>query len=222
MSQLTDGELRVLFEEKNVVTPFVSDSVRRKGVDSPVISYGMAPAGYDVRLGTDVKLFNRINATMVDPKAFDGGVLTQAEVRVDDKNCKYIVMPPNSYMLGHTLETLDVPDDISIVCIGKSSLARCGLIVNVTPVWPGFKGQVVLEAANTTDLPMKVYLEEGLATLLFYKSDVPCEEPYNGVYQGQSGVKLASVEKPVATCPIGDAGRAYADAKLSGMSDPKK
>lgn len=195
MSLMNDRELLALFEEKGVVSPYSTGTVRRKGPNKPLISYGMSSSGYDVRLGRDVKLFNRLNSIVIDPKNFDERTLSPAEIRKDDNGDEYTILPPNSYMLGHTLETLDVPDDISILCIGKSSLARCGLEVNVTPVWSGFKGQVVLEAANTTDLPMRVYIGEGFATLLFFKSNSPCIQPYDGVYQGQSGVTLASVEK---------------------------
>lgn len=154
-----------------------------------IVSYGLSSAGYDVRLAPTFKVFNNLKPTIIDPLNFDGDSLIETEG-------EYCIIPPNSYMLGHTIEIFDVPRDILIECVGKSTYARCGLLVGITPIEPGFKGQVVIEVANTTPLPVKVYANMGIAQFLFHRLDEPCETSYDdrgGKYQNQSGITLARV-----------------------------
>ncbi len=161
------------------------------------ISYGTTSYGYDVRLTDDVKIFTNVNAAEIDPKRFNQqGCLVDAQVQVDEDGARFIRIPPNSYMLGSTVETFVIPRDIMVVCLGKSTYARCGAIVNTTPIEPGFEGNVVIEISNSTPLPIRVYLDEGIAQFLFFRGDRPCGTSYadrGGKYQGQTGVTLPKV-----------------------------
>lgn len=157
------------------------------------ISYGVSSHGYDVRLSGEVKIFTNLAAALIDPKAFvPEQTLTTAVVQQEGKE-QYFVLPPHSYALGCTLETFDIPRDIMVICLGKSTYARCGIHVNVTPIEAGFKGQVVIEISNATPLPAKIYLNEGIAQFLFFRGE-PCDTSYadrDGKYQGQTGVTHA-------------------------------
>lgn len=161
------------------------------------ISYGTTSYGYDVRLTDDVKIFTNVNAAEIDPKRFNQqGCLIDAQIQVDVDGARFIRIPPNSYMLGSTVETFNIPRDIMVVCLGKSTYARCGAIVNTTPIEPGFEGNVVIEISNSTPLPIRVYLDEGIAQFLFFRGDRPCGTSYadrGGKYQGQTGVTLPKV-----------------------------
>ena len=165
----------------------------RKGVKC--ISYGLSSHGYDVRLAGDIQIFTNLAAATIDPKNFVlQRTLTKAAVQYEDGS-SFIVLPPHSYALGHTREFFDIPRDIMVVCVGKSTYASCGIHVNVTPIEAGFKGQVVIEISNATPLPARIYLDEGIAQFLFFRGE-PCDTSYadrNGKYQNQLGVQPAKV-----------------------------
>ncbi len=151
-----------------------------------IISYGLTSGGYDVRLGTQFKLFTNIGG-VIDP-------LNQKEQNFHEVNGNELIIPPNSYALGHTTELFNIPDDVIVICLGKSTYARAGLAVNVTPIEPGWEGTVVLELANQTPLPIKVYANQGIAQFMFGKMTGPAEVTYadrKGKYQGQRGVVIA-------------------------------
>ena len=170
-----------------MIEPFEEEQIRRSEVGKPLISYGTSSFGYDVRCDREFKVFTNIHATIVDPKNFDeDGFHTFTDV----DEC---VIPPNSFALASTIETFRIPADVLVLCVGKSTYARCGIIVNVTPLEPEWTGQVTLEFSNTTNLPAKIYADEGVAQLLFFQSDEPCETTYKdraGKYQNQRGVTL--------------------------------
>lgn len=152
-----------------------------------IISYGTSSYGYDIRAADEWKVFTNINTTIVDPKHFDENNF------VDVSGKEYCIIPPNSFALARSIEKIKVPDDVLVVCLGKSTYARCGIIVNVTPLEPGWEGYITLEFSNTTPLPAKIYAYEGVAQLLFFESDERCETTYrerNGKYQHQTGVTL--------------------------------
>jgi dCTP deaminase len=170
-------------KEHGMIEPFAERQVREG-----VISYGVSSYGYDIRVADEFKVFTNINSTIVDPKNFD------ARSFVDIKgDC---IIPPNSFALAKTIEYFRIPRDVLTVCVGKSTYARCGLIVNVTPFEPEWEGFVTLEISNTTPLPAKVYANEGIAQVLFFQSDEPCEVSYKdkkGKYQAQQGVTLPRI-----------------------------
>ena len=153
---------------------------------TPLISYGTSSYGYDVRCAPEFKVFTNINSTIVDPKNFDESTF----VNVVSDVC---IIPPNSFALARTIEYFRIPRDVLVVCLGKSTYARCGIIVNVTPLEPEWEGHVTLEFSNTTPLPAKIYANEGVAQMLFFGADDVCRTSYrdrNGKYQGQTGITL--------------------------------
>ena len=167
--------------EHRMIEPFEDRQVR-----SGVISYGLSSYGYDIRVADEFKIFTNINSTVVDPKNFDA----RSFVDVKGDVC---IIPPNSFALSRTVEYFRIPRDVLTVCVGKSTYARCGLIVNVTPFEPEWEGFVTLEISNTTPLPAKVYANEGIAQVLFFQSDETCEVSYadkQGKYQRQAGLTL--------------------------------
>lgn len=163
-----------------------------------IISKGLTSYGYDVSLSKEgVKIFTNLNSTIIDPKRFDPEkCLVDATVHTDVDGALYVILPPNSYLLGRTNEYFRMPRDVIAVCLGKSTYARTAIAVNVTPIEPGFHGNVVIEVANLTNLPAKIYLEEGISQFLFLQGDQPCRVSYGdrgGKYQGQTGVTMAKV-----------------------------
>jgi len=174
--------------EDGMISPFEAGQVRE--IDGrKVISYGTSSYGYDVRCSNIFKLFTNINSTIVDPKNFD----PEAFVEVDGDHC---IIPPNSFALASTVEYFRIPRNVLTVCVGKSTYARCGIIVNVTPFEPEWEGHVTLEFSNTTPLPAKIYANEGIAQVVFFESDDVCQTSYKdraGKYQGQTGVTLPKV-----------------------------
>ena len=167
-----------------MIEPFV-DGQKRDGV----ISYGLSSYGYDARVGTDFKIFTNVNSSVVDPKNFD----QQSFV---DRNTDVCVIPPNSFALARTVEYFRIPRDVLVICVGKSTYARCGIIVNVTPLEPEWEGHVTLEFSNTTPLPARIYANEGACQFLFLQGNEPCEVSYRdkaGKYQGQRGVTLPKI-----------------------------
>ncbi len=167
--------------KKGMIEPF-SEALKKDGV----ISYGVSSYGYDVRIGDEFKIFTNINTTIVDPKAFDHRSL------VDFKGSECII-PPNSFVLASSLEYFRIPRDVLVICLGKSTYARCGIVVNVTPLEPEWEGHITIEISNTTPLPAKVYANEGIAQLIFLQASEPCEVSYRdraGKYQAQKGITL--------------------------------
>jgi len=181
MSIKPDTWITRMAREHNMIDPFVDDQVRQG-----VISYGVSSYGYDVRVGDEFKVFTNVYNTVVDPKNFDPKSFVDIKADV-------CIIPPNSFALASTIEYFRIPRDILTICLGKSTYARCGIIVNVTPFEPEWEGHVTIEISNTTPLPAKIYANEGIAQVLFFQSDEPCAKSYKdkkGKYQAQRGVTL--------------------------------
>ena len=167
--------------EHGMIEPFVESQTR-----AGVVSYGVSSYGYDIRVADEFKVFTNINSTVVDPKNFDARSFVDMKTDV-------CIIPPNSFALARTVEYFRIPRDVLTICVGKSTYARCGLIVNVTPFEPEWEGYVTLEISNTTPLPARVYANEGISQVLFFQSDEPCEVSYadkKGKYQKQQGLTL--------------------------------
>ncbi len=187
MSIKSDRWIRKMALEHDLLTPFEPGQVRIVN-NQKVISYGTSSYGYDVRCSSHFKIFTNIYSATVDPKAFD----ERSFVDVESDVC---IIPPNSFALASTVEYFKIPANVLTLCVGKSTYARCGIIVNVTPLEPEWEGHVTLEFSNTTNLPAKIYANEGVAQMLFFESDEACEVSYKdrgGKYQGQTGVTLPS------------------------------
>ena len=185
MTIKSDRWIRRMAEEQGMIRPFEPRQVRHVE-GQRVISYGTSSYGYDVRCADEFKVFTNIYSATVDPKSFD----ERSFVDVRGDVC---IVPPNSFALARTVEYFKIPHDVLTLCVGKSTYARCGIIVNVTPLEPEWEGHVTLEFSNTTNLPAKIYANEGVAQLLFFQSDEACEVTYKargGKYQGQRGVTL--------------------------------
>jgi dCTP deaminase len=184
MAIMSDIWIRRMAQEKGMIDPFV-DAQKREGV----ISYGLSSYGYDARVGTDFKIFTNVDSAVVDPKNFASNSFV-------DRTTDVCIIPPNSFALARTVEYFRVPRDILVICVGKSTYARCGIIVNVTPLEPEWEGHVTLEFSNTTPLPAKIYANEGACQFLFLQGDQPCAVSYadkQGKYQGQRGVTLPRI-----------------------------
>ncbi len=185
MVLLNDEWIAKQSKEKGLIHPFVENQVRIVD-DNPVISYGLSSCGYDITVDGQFRVFTNVYGTMIDPKNFDAkGLLT-----VEADTC---IIPPNSFALALSLETFKIPDDVMAICIGKSTYARCGIIINVTPFEPGWEGRAVIEISNTTPLPAKIYANEGIAQVIFLQSNAPCKNSYaakSGKYQGQKEILL--------------------------------
>ncbi|MCS6931088.1 MAG: dCTP deaminase [Acetobacteraceae bacterium] len=181
MPIMPDSWIRRMATEAGMIEPFV-EAQRREGV----ISYGLSSYGYDARIAEEFKIFTNVDNAVVDPKAFSSaGFVTRS-----GPAC---IIPPNSFVLGHTVEYFRIPRDVLVICLGKSTYARCGLIVNVTPLEPEWEGQVTIEISNTTPLPAKIYANEGICQFLFLKGEGPPEVSYAdraGKYMRQRGVAL--------------------------------
>ncbi len=185
MTIKSDKWIRRMAAECNMIEPFQAEQVRF-GEQGKLISYGTSSYGYDVRCSNNFKIFTNIHSATVDPKNFDENSFVDVEGEV-------CIIPPNSFALASTVEYFRIPRNVLTVCLGKSTYARCGIIVNVTPLEPEWEGHVTLEFSNTTSLPAKIYANEGVAQMLFFESDEVCETSYKdrgGKYQGQRGVTL--------------------------------
>ena len=172
-------------ESDKMIEPFESDQVSKVG-NRRVVSFGTSSYGYDIRCSDEFKIFTNINSAVVDPKAFDDSSF------VDFKG-DVCIIPPNSFALARTIEFFRIPRNVLTICLGKSTYARCGIIVNVTPFEPEWEGYVTLEFSNTTPLPAKIYANEGVAQVIFFEADEVCDVSYRdrkGKYQGQTGVTL--------------------------------
>ncbi len=181
MGLKSDGWIRRMALEQKMIEPF-TDGQKRDGV----ISYGLSSYGYDIRVADEYKIFTNVYSAVVDPKDFDQRSM------VDFKG-DICVIPPNSFALARTVEYFRIPRSVLTICLGKSTYARCGIIVNVTPFEPEWEGFVTLEISNTTPMPARIYSNEGIAQVLFFEGDAPCEVSYadkKGKYQKQQGVML--------------------------------
>ncbi len=186
MSVMPDHWIRQAALDHGMISPF-EEKLQRQGV----ISYGLSSYGYDARVSDDFKIFTNIDNALVDPKNF-------SESSFVTRKTDICIIPPNSFVLAHTVEYFKIPRDILVICLGKSTYARCGLIVNVTPLEPEWEGHVTLEISNTTPLPAKVYANEGVCQFLFLKADSLCETSYadrGGKYMKQTGVTLPRMDK---------------------------
>jgi dCTP deaminase len=186
MTVKSDRWIRQMAEEHGMIEPFEPEQVRTNESLERVVSFGTSSYGYDVRCAADFKVFTNIRSAIVDPKDFD----ESSFVSMQDDVC---IVPPNSFALARTVEFFRIPRNVLTICLGKSTYARCGIIVNVTPLEPEWEGHVTLEFSNTTPLPAKIYANEGVAQMIFFESDEVCEVSYadrEGKYQGQTGVTL--------------------------------
>ncbi len=186
MGLKSDKWIREMSLKHEMISPFCEGLV-----GEGVVSYGLSSYGYDIRVADEFKIFTNINAEVVDPKNFD-------ENNVVDFKGDICIVPPNSFALARTIEYFKMPPDVLAICLGKSTYARCGIIVNVTPFEPGFEGHITIEISNTTPLPAKIYANEGIAQVLFLQGDEACETTYadrKGKYQSQTGITLPRILK---------------------------
>ena len=186
MTIKSDNWIKQKAQSDGMIEPFEENQVRVTNDQSKVISYGLSSYGYDVRCANEFKVFTNIHSSIVDPKSFD-------EKSFVDITSDVCIIPPNSFALARTIEYFRIPRNVLTICLGKSTYARCGIIVNVTPLEPEWEGHVTLEFSNTSNLPAKIYAGEGVAQMLFFESDEVCEVSYKdrgGKYQGQTGVTL--------------------------------
>lgn len=184
MSLQPDRWIREQAQTNGMIEPFVNHQ-KREGI----VSYGLSSYGYDARVSREFKIFTNVNSSIVDPKNFSDENLISKEADI-------CVVPPNSFALARTIEYFRIPKDVLVICLGKSTYARCGIIVNVTPLEPEWEGHVTLEFSNTTPLPAKIYAHEGACQFLFFKGSDPCEVSYKdrlGKYMRQKGVTLPCV-----------------------------
>ncbi|MDR0747100.1 MAG: dCTP deaminase [Helicobacteraceae bacterium] len=181
-----DSWIREKALKENMIAPFV-DRLAGEGI----VSYGLSSYGYDIRVSNEFKIFTNINATVVDPKNFDSA-------NVVDFTGDVCIVPPNSFALARTVEYFKMPRNVLAICLGKSTYARCGIIVNVTPFEPEFEGHITIEISNTTPLPAKIYANEGIAQVIFLEGDEQCLTTYKdrkGKYQAQTGITLPRILK---------------------------
>ncbi len=184
MTILSDKWIKKMSRNYNMISPFEDKQVAAKK-----ISYGLSSFGYDARVSNEFKIFTNVNSEIIDPKNFKQNSFIS-------RNGNECIIPPNSFVLGSTVEYFKIPNDIMVICLGKSTYARCGIIVNVTPLEPGWEGHVTLEFSNTSPLPAKIYANEGAAQFVFIKGNEKPEITYaerNGKYMKQSGVTLPKV-----------------------------
>jgi dCTP deaminase len=183
---LSDKTIKKLALEQQMISPFEANQVRYNEKNEKIISYGLSSYGYDARVSNEFKIFTNVNSSIVCPKTFD-------ENSFVDKTTDICIIPPNSFELARTVEKFKIPRDVLTICVGKSTYARCGIIVNVTPLEPEWEGYVTLEFSNTTPLPARIYAFEGACQFLFLKGDLPCDISYKdkgGKYQNQHGITL--------------------------------
>jgi len=181
MSIMPDSWIKKMAKENNMIQPF-ADEQKKNGV----ISFGVSSYGYDARVSDEFKVFTNVNNALLDPKNF-------SEESFIERKAESCIIPPNSFVLARTVEYFKIPRDVLVICLGKSTYARCGIIVNVTPLEPEWEGHVTLEFSNTTPLPARVYANEGACQFLFLKGDIACDISYlerSGKYMGQRGVTL--------------------------------
>lgn len=175
--------------DTRMIEPFVDSQVKQDAKEKGMISFGVSSYGYDARVADEFKIFTDVDSATVDPKDF-------SKKSFVDRKQDICIVPPNSFVLARTVEYFRIPEDVLVICVGKSTYARCGIIVNVTPLEPGWEGHVTLEFSNTTPLPAKIYANEGACQFLFLKGNEACEISYRtrgGKYMGQQGVTLPKI-----------------------------
>lgn len=185
MTIKSDKWIRRMAEEHGMIEPFEPNQIKRSG-DRRIVSFGTSSYGYDIRCSEEFKIFTNINTAIVDPKNFDDSSFV-------DFSGEVCIIPPNSFALARTVEYLRIPRNVLTLCVGKSTYARCGIIVNVTPFEPEWEGHATLEFSNSTPLPAKIYANEGVAQVIFFEGDEVCDTSYKdrgGKYMGQVGVTL--------------------------------
>jgi len=186
MGVCSDQWIRRMAVEKGMIEPFVDGQIKKTESGDRVISYGLSSYGYDLRVSNEFKVFTNVFGSVVDPKAFDDRSFVDIETDV-------CVVPPNSFALARSVEYFRIPREVLTICVGKSTYARCGIIVNVTPFEPEWEGHVTLEISNTTPLPARIYANEGLAQVVFFLANEVCETSYadrSGKYMGQRGITI--------------------------------
>jgi dCTP deaminase len=186
MSVCSDQWIRRMAVERGMIEPFVDGQIKSNDSGGRVISYGLSSYGYDLRVSNEFKVFTNVFSSVVDPKAFDDRSFVDMETDV-------CVVPPNSFALARSVEYFRIPREVLTICVGKSTYARCGIIVNVTPFEPEWEGHVTLEISNTTPLPARIYANEGLAQVVFFQAEQICETSYAdraGKYMGQRGITI--------------------------------
>lgn len=189
MSIMSDRWIEEMSTKHQMILPFVARQTKQDEHGQKLISYGNSSYGYDARVSDEFKIFTNIDSAIVDPKNF-------SENSFVDRKTNVCIIPPNSFALARTVEYFKIPEDVLVICVGKSTYARCGIIVNVTPLEPGWEGHVTLEFSNTTPLPAKIYAFEGACQFLFLKGNEKCQTSYlsrSGKYMGQTGVTLPKV-----------------------------
>lgn len=189
MSIQPDSSIEDLVKKYQLIEPFVSSQVREDEMGRRLVSYGLSSYGYDIRVADEFKVFTNVYNTIVDPKNF----ASDAFVDIKAPEC---IIPPNSFALARSVEYFKIPRSIFTICLGKSTYARCGIIVNVTPFEPEWEGHVTLEISNTTPLPAKIYANEGIAQVVFFESKVPCDVSYKdrkGKYMKQNGIVVPRI-----------------------------
>jgi dCTP deaminase len=185
----SDHWIQEMSEKHEMISPYFSEQVNQNAQGDRLVSYGTSSYGYDVRCANEFMIFTNIHSAVIDPKNFN----ESSFVSITTDVC---IIPPNSFVLARTIEYFKIPRNVLVICLGKSTYARCGIIVNVTPLEPEWEGYVTLEFSNTTNLPAKIYANEGCAQMLFFESDTVCRTSYKdraGKYQGQTGVRLPEV-----------------------------
>lgn len=196
MTIKSDVWLRKMAEEEDMISPFLPELVRETN-GNRIISAGCSSYGYDMRLADDgFRIFSSVSGLEIDPKKFDEKSLIEPELRTAEDDAKYYILPPHHYGLGVTVETFKMPRNVTGVALGKSTYARAGLLVNTTPLEAGWTGRLVVEIANLANLPLRVYVNEGIGQILFFESDEDCAVSYSdrgGKYQGQTGLTFAKV-----------------------------
>jgi len=186
MSILSDVEIAEISLQDSMISPFAQNQVRVDTNNKKIISYGLSSYGYDARVADEFEIFTNVKSAIVDPKALDRASLVS-------KKTDICIIPPNSFALGRTVEYFKIPRDVLVICVGKSTYARCGIVVNVTPLEPEWEGHVTLEFSNTTSLPSKIYAGEGACQFIFFKAKKGCKISYadrGGKYMKQTGVTL--------------------------------
>jgi dCTP deaminase len=189
MSIMSDRWIEEMANKYQMISPFVNKQTKQDEAGKKLISYGNSSYGYDARVSDEFKIFTNIDSAIVDPKNFCASSFV-------DRKTDVCIIPPNSFALARTVEYFKIPEDVLVICVGKSTYARCGIIVNVTPLEPGWEGHVTLEFSNTTPLPAKIYAFEGACQFLFLQGNEKCRTSYSnrsGKYMGQTGVTLPKV-----------------------------
>ena len=189
MSVLSDHQISKLAKTQNMISPYVENNIKKNIEGDKIISYGTSSYGYDARVSDDFKIFTNVDSAIVDPKDFSNDSFVSRKSDI-------CIIPPNSFVLASTIEYFKIPKDVLVICVGKSTYARCGIIVNVTPLEPEWEGHVTLEFSNTTPLPAKVYAGEGACQFIFMKADQDCLTSYkdrSGKYMKQTGVTLPKI-----------------------------